>query len=459
MAFTQLPTDFKNWSWDESNGSATKEQTHKAYRAVLDKGAAINFSYLVWNDMVDLLYQAVTQSNFSWDETYGTYENTRMKNSKSILTAKMFNAVRKNVSLFYNDWSWAIDENSDGYVGRLDFYGYSDVYEKADLIFGSYFLELAEKLVVLIEILKNEVIFTDLKIMQAIIFLADAITNAWQGLDFYTSIDEEFVCDNTTLSLEHVLDVCVNCYLKAIIYTNMTEHIVGDLKANGIITSHYAATMHSDYGSFISAIIDNQIHSDANIGSLIGENISYSENLQFNAIPNLDFGRSRNPRSTIYSKFSIISSSADKGLAQHLTDPIDEDALLSFAYKCNLLTGIPVYAAIKESVFLDGFDFETNLDSSMSQNMGKAFTSIIFNSTGKIYIPDRIEFASENYINMKHMVSMDKVLYQTSYSLTNAAFNSIVSIKLWEQATMKTNGLHIRQVHSTNLKNNILEVR
>lgn len=459
MAFAQLPTDFKNWSWNESNGSASKEQTHKAYKAVLNKSAVMNFSYLVWNDMVDLLHQAVTQSNFSWDETFGSYENTRMKNSKSILTAKMFNAVRKNISIFYNDWSWAIDKNADGYIGRLDFYGYSDVYDDADLIFGSYFLELAEKLVVLIEILKNEVIFTDLKILQAIIFLTDAIINAYQGLDFYTSIDEKFICDNTTLSLEQVLSASINCYLKAIIYTNMTEHIIGDLKADGLIFANYNATMYSSYGSFTSAIVNNKINYKSFIAAMASKDNSYRENLKLNNSADLDFGRSRNPRSTIYSKFSITSSSVDKGLAQNLTTPVKEDVILSFANKCSLLTGIPVYASIEESIFLNEFGLEANLDKTMSQNMGNIFTSIIFDSKGILFIPDRIEFESENFLNIKHNTHLDKVLYKKTYSLSNASFNSIVAVKLWEQATMKKNGLHIKQIYSTNLENNILEVR
>jgi hypothetical protein len=65
------------WSWSVSNGSATTSQTSTAYSVALNHGVTSNFSYLVWNDMIDKINEVVVAAGYSWDSTcnYGEYKN------------------------------------------------------------------------------------------------------------------------------------------------------------------------------------------------------------------------------------------------------------------------------------------------------------------------------------------------------------------------------------------------
>ena len=45
----------QEWSWAESNGLATKEQTEQAYNALVNKDLCSLFNREVWNDLVNLL--------------------------------------------------------------------------------------------------------------------------------------------------------------------------------------------------------------------------------------------------------------------------------------------------------------------------------------------------------------------------------------------------------------------
>lgn len=111
------------WSWSVSNGSATDTQTQNAYSAVTYKTAVTNFSYLVWNDMVDKLKATLDSVGENWDSTYATYDNTKMSSSDKILTATKFNSLRLN-------------------IGSHSSTGISTKY-KDEYVYGSYFITLA----------------------------------------------------------------------------------------------------------------------------------------------------------------------------------------------------------------------------------------------------------------------------------------------------------------------------
>ena len=86
------------WDWNASNGSATATQTKTAYTAVTQKGKLSDFSYLVWNDIVEKTNTVLTARNLTWDNTYGTKSNTAMSSASKTMTAARFNAVWWNLS-------------------------------------------------------------------------------------------------------------------------------------------------------------------------------------------------------------------------------------------------------------------------------------------------------------------------------------------------------------------------
>ena len=112
------------WSWTSSNGSASSSQTRAAYNAVSNRGALSNFSYLVWNDLVDKVMEVLDATGGSWNSKYASYSATKMTSSDKRLTAKRFNSLRYNIGTHYST-------------------GINDVY-KGDIVYGSYFITLVD---------------------------------------------------------------------------------------------------------------------------------------------------------------------------------------------------------------------------------------------------------------------------------------------------------------------------
>ena len=110
------------WSWTSSNGTASAAQTQRAYAAITSKGYLSDFSYLVWNDLVNKTYEVVG----TWDSTYGSLSSTRMTTSNKKMTANRFNAV----------W-WNLEKRvSTGLTKKYT----------GDRVLGSYFVTLANAL-------------------------------------------------------------------------------------------------------------------------------------------------------------------------------------------------------------------------------------------------------------------------------------------------------------------------
>ena len=116
------------WSWDKTNGTATDEQTAKAYDALIHNGPTKDFSYKVWNDMVEVVREILSQTGDKWnddDGEYATPSQTKMSNTESgrTLTATRFNSLLYNIDSRYET---ELKEVSPG-----------------DEVKGSYFLKLA----------------------------------------------------------------------------------------------------------------------------------------------------------------------------------------------------------------------------------------------------------------------------------------------------------------------------
>lgn len=139
--------------------ASTRNQ--RAYNAVTTHGNTSDFSYMVWDSLVSNLKAAMDECRISWDDTYGTYQQTLALLPYAELTAKRFNAVRLNVGKYIQTtWKWAYDPTFEGFVGRENMLGVSAVGEQnADTVYGTYILELVRKYNVLIDILSDEASF------------------------------------------------------------------------------------------------------------------------------------------------------------------------------------------------------------------------------------------------------------------------------------------------------------
>lgn len=114
------------WSWTASNGSASTTQTRNAYSAVTGKGYTTEFSYLVWNDLVDKVNECANAFSSGWSTRYATLAATKMTSSDKRMTATRFNSLRYNIGRSY---STNIDEEK---------------IQPGKIIYGSYFDTLAK---------------------------------------------------------------------------------------------------------------------------------------------------------------------------------------------------------------------------------------------------------------------------------------------------------------------------
>lgn len=118
-----LSSSIARWSWTSSNGNASAMATQTAYNALTTGGTVSDFSYVVWNDMVDKVMEIIEATGSSWNTSRATYANTRMSASDKTLTATRFNSLRYNIGLRYST-------------------GIYDV-KRGDTVYASYFITLA----------------------------------------------------------------------------------------------------------------------------------------------------------------------------------------------------------------------------------------------------------------------------------------------------------------------------
>ncbi|MBO5159640.1 MAG: hypothetical protein J6B94_08655 [Lachnospiraceae bacterium] len=155
-----LSSEFPTWTWWGSNGEASESAVNLSYLALENKDLCSKFIREVWNDLVKLLNNALTTAGFQWNSTYGDLDSTLFDTSLRInreFKASMFNAVVLNINqLGIFHWNWERTNNMPGFLGRTYMRGYSEYGNSSDFIYGWYILEIAEKLNVLLNVLKNE---------------------------------------------------------------------------------------------------------------------------------------------------------------------------------------------------------------------------------------------------------------------------------------------------------------
>lgn len=88
----------ESWSWTDSNGNASAEQTQTAYKILHGiLPASAGFSHLVWNDLVDMAGKAVTYAGSSWYSYGGLSINACKVSAGGTLSAAKYNAIRFNL--------------------------------------------------------------------------------------------------------------------------------------------------------------------------------------------------------------------------------------------------------------------------------------------------------------------------------------------------------------------------
>ncbi len=125
-----------HWTWKKTNGKATDQQTQDAYTAIKNNGFTRNFSYLVWNDMVDKVNDIIKAFGRVWDYgDYGTYSETKMKGPNEILTSRKFNALRNNIEII---GLYEAELGATTGIGKV---------EKDYIVYGHYFTTLTQYMI------------------------------------------------------------------------------------------------------------------------------------------------------------------------------------------------------------------------------------------------------------------------------------------------------------------------
>ncbi len=149
------------WDWNASNGTATAAQTQTAYVALTSQGVTTNVAHEVWNDIINKIDEVSTALGYVWWAKHATKTLTYVNQALGELTARKFNSARLNTK--YPWWSWAKDPSQEGYVGREDFYGVTEVGEaQADKVYGRYIIELLKNINILIGIINETQTTADL---------------------------------------------------------------------------------------------------------------------------------------------------------------------------------------------------------------------------------------------------------------------------------------------------------
>jgi len=152
MKELNLPDTYTGFSWEDGEGK------EKAYTALTSNGLCSDFSFEIWNEIADSVKSIRDYFSLDWDNTYLSYTATRLDGGLIDFTAKRFNSVRRNIEgLAPTTWQWAFNTDFNGYIGRTDFVGVSETSkeEYADIVYGSYFLELVRKLNLTIDVLQD----------------------------------------------------------------------------------------------------------------------------------------------------------------------------------------------------------------------------------------------------------------------------------------------------------------
>lgn len=205
------------WSWEKSNATATDEETVNAYKSITSQGFTTDFSSNVWNDLVYKTTEVLDAFQRTWDDSSRSLNHTLMihyaPNGElySQLNYKSFNALVGNIHYPY--WSWAENKNAIGYLGRRDVWAgvYMVGYDHSDIVYGSYFIEIAKNLNVVIGILNGTVNENNLTLNVGIVNNVDTTISSLQSKPMLdrvqlntSTISNVDMCKSSSNKINHI---------------------------------------------------------------------------------------------------------------------------------------------------------------------------------------------------------------------------------------------------------------
>ena len=128
-----------NWSWNGNDMTASNAQTKMAYTAVTELLGTDQFSYKVWNDMVEKVGEFLSYKDY-YSAKIGTNSfgfTTSTKCSTILNQAKMTSSSRTLTATRFNSLNCCICKMKSTGIGKVS---------KGDTVKGSYFTTLMSKL-------------------------------------------------------------------------------------------------------------------------------------------------------------------------------------------------------------------------------------------------------------------------------------------------------------------------
>lgn len=149
MSITELPVlpeSYPLFDWEDWPAS---------YAALVPGGPTKAFEKKCWNGMVDYVVDLMDASGLEWwNENYGPERIKMLSEGNERLTAYRMNSMLRSVNhVIELPWRWEYDKAFRGYIGRMLFFGSSNVVQ--DIVYPEYFLELVNHINKVVEILRG----------------------------------------------------------------------------------------------------------------------------------------------------------------------------------------------------------------------------------------------------------------------------------------------------------------
>lgn len=235
------------WDWNISNGNATAEQTQEAYTAASTKQQTKKFNHAVWNDIIAYVIEARQASG------QPLVVNTDMTmQANDPLTAIIMNAAVKNVD--YPWWTWRDDPDDydvDGryisYLGRLAF-------QRGDVVFGRYIIELVKNLNIMRNVYSGRDI-SSLEVQRAISLVPNAYLRVPKTEELYETHNIPLVFNSNLqlgteklLNTQHSIPLVLNAELETTGRHSLLDAIIAQtLTPNVTLTGGVTGPLNADF--------------------------------------------------------------------------------------------------------------------------------------------------------------------------------------------------------------------
>ena len=361
------------WDWNASNGTATASQTRAAYNALITQGSTTSFSRYVWNDLVSKVNEVVRALNRTWNAQHTTMSGAKANYLYSNLTAAMFNSVRLNTN--YPSWRWQYDAVRTWYIGRTDVRGVSSFGDSgADIVYGAYILELAEKLNTVIGIINGTQNVEELAEVLPLLLAPDAEVTSPAGLVLPYMRNRELLTPHALLQSENlptmtlhfeIPTAVIRAYLEA-------EELSSMIEGYAYITTNTEAKLNRIHSVLLSQMIPSRVqyaallrmlenaHLSADAGQCIGgtaEAVSFPSSVL----------KQHTPERLSVSGSAVSKSSAPVGWT-HYRVRFEPDAELSMEMN-KIMIAVGTQSGVLHGILTRGSPVRMAVDCDLSESL------------------------------------------------------------------------------------------